>query len=403
VGILTRLARPRAETASEALMRAIRGGGAVTKSGARVTEDTALSVADVFKCVRVISEDIAKLPLILYRRLPNGGKERATDHPLYALLDVQPNLEQTAFEFREMMQIGLEVRGNGYAFKNVVRGQVRELLPLKPAEVTVRRLDNWRNEYTWRGKDYSRKDILHIAGMSADGVFGLSLTREQRETIGLAVATLEHGAKLFGNAARPGGVLEVPTELSDTAYSRLKESWETAHGGENMHRTALLEGGTKWSQVGMDNEKAQYLETRQFQRAEIAGLFRIPPHKIGDLLRSTNNNIEHQSQEYIDDALMPRLRRWEQRLTVDLLTPEERKTLFFEFLPEALLKGDIKSRYAAYQSAINTGWMSPNEARVRENLNPEEGLDEFRRPLNMETAGDPALREAEESNAKPDA
>lgn len=392
------LFRPRAETASDALIRAMRGGGGVTKSGARVTEDSALSVADVYKCVRVIAEDIAKLPLILYRRLPNGGKERATDHPLYALMDEQPNGLQTAFEFREMMQGHIELRGNAYARKVRVRGQVRELLPMNPAKVSVRRRSDWENVYTFDGDrtEYGRADVLHLTGLSSDGLRGLSPVTLHRETFGFSLAAAEYGAKLLGNSARPGGVLQVDKALTDKSFERIKESWEQAHGGENMHRTAILEEGVKWTQVGMSSEDAQYLETRQFERSEIAGLFRVPPHKIGDLTRSTNNNIEHQSQEYIDDALMPRLRRWEQRLNLDLLTPAERRVYFFEFLPEALLKGDVKSRFAAYQSAINTGWMSPNEVRVRENLNPADGLDEFRRPLNMETVGDTALDDPKE-------
>jgi HK97 family phage portal protein len=388
VGILNRLARPRAETPGDALMRAIRGGGALTKSGVRVTEDTAMRVAAVFSCVRVISEDVAKLPLILYRRRPDGGKERATDHPLYRLLHDRPNALQTAFGFREMMQGHVELRGNAFARKVRVRGQLRELLPVNPSTVTVTRRNDWEPLYRFEGdaREYGRADVLHVAGLSSDGLCGVSPIRLHRESVGLALATLEHGSKLFGNAARPSGVLQVPTALSDAAYDRLKESWETAHGGENMHRTALLEDGTKWQQVGMTSEDAQYLETRKFQRSEIAGIFRVPPHKIADLERSTFSNIEHQSLEYVTDSLLPRLIRWEQRLNADLLTPAEQEEFFFEHLVDGLLRGDSKSRYAAYQSAINTGWMSPNEARIRENLNPVDGLDDYRRPLNTESA-----------------
>jgi HK97 family phage portal protein len=391
VGILTRLARaPRAESASEALIRAIRGGGAITKSGVTVNEDTAMRVATVYACVRVIAEDVAKLPLIIYRRRPDGGKERATDHPLYSLLHDRPNGVQTSFGFREMMQAQVELRGNAHAFKVKVRGQLRELLPIPAGRVTVTRKDDWDLVYRVDGKDYGSDEVLHICGLSVDGVCGLSPIAQHRESVGLAMATLEHGAKLFGNSARPSGVLQVPGELSDTAYSRLKDSWETAHGGENMHRTALLEEGATWQATSMTSEDAQYLETRKFQRSEIAGIFRVPPHKIGDLERATFSNIEHQSLEYVTDSLLPRLVRWEQRLNADLLSPEEQKTYFIEFLVDGLLRGDQKSRYEAYQSAINTGWMSPNEARVRENMNPEPGLNEFRKPLNMETAGAPA-------------
>jgi HK97 family phage portal protein len=396
VGLVSRLARPRAESDADRLNRAIRGTGALTRSGARVTEATALRVADVYKCVRVVAEDVAKLPLILYRRLPGGGKERATDHPLYRLLHDEPNGLQTSFAWREMLQGHIELRGNAYAFKVRVRGQIKELLPIHPAKVSVRRRDDWEPVYTFDGKDYGRADILHLAGLSDDGISGLSPIALHRESVGLALATLEHGAKLFGNGARPSGVLKHPGVLSDPAAERLKESFEEKHGGENMLRTALLEDGVTWEAVGMTSEDAQYLGTRQFQRTDIAGLWRLPPHKIGDLDKATFSNIEHQSQEYIDDSIVPRLVRWEQRLNLDLLTPAERLVYFFEFLTAGSIRGDTKTRYAAYQSAINTGWMSPNEARVRENMNPVEGLDDFRRPLNTESATDPFAPEPRE-------
>jgi HK97 family phage portal protein len=370
VGLVSRLARPRAETDREKLLRAVRGAGGRTKSGVHVTEATAMRVAAVAACARVFAEDVAKLPLILYRRLAGGGKERATDHPRYRLMHDQPNGVQTSFAFREQMQTCIEYRGNAYAFKVRVRGEIRELLPIHPSKVSVRRRDDWEPVYTVDGKEYGRADILHIAGLSDDGVCGLSPITLHRESIGLAMATLEHGAKLFGNGARPSGILEYPGVFSDEAAARLKESFEEEHGGENMLRTALLEDGVTWKAVGLSSEDAQYLETRKFQRSEIAGIWRIPPHKIGDLDKATFSNIEHQSLEYVVDSLMPRLARWEQRLNLDLLTPAEREVYFFEFLVDGLLRGDTKSRNQALEIQRRNGVINADEWREIENRNP---------------------------------
>jgi HK97 family phage portal protein len=351
-----------------------------------VTPDSAMACAAVFSCVRVVSEDVAKLPLILYRRTSDGGKERAKDHPLYARLHDTPNSWQTSVEWREMMQGHLELRGNAYALKVMSGRQLLELIPLHPDKVTVRQDERFRLSYDIAGTAYSADQILHLRGMSSDGFTGMSTITHAREAIGLAQATERHGASLFGNGARPGGVLVHPGKLSPEAAKRLKDQWDATHGGENANSTAVLEEGVSWTQLGMTSEDSQFLETRKFQRSEIASFFRIPPHKIGDLERATFSNIEHQALEYVTDSLMPRLVRWEQRLNASLLNPSERGAYFFEFLTEGLLRGDTKARYDAYQSAIASGWMSRNEARIRENMNPEVGLDEFLRPLNMDVA-----------------
>lgn len=363
-----------------------------TSSGVAVTPDAAMRCAAVFACVQVVAEDVAKLPLVLFRRAGDGGKGRATDHPLYRLLHDRPNGWQTSFRFRELMQGHVELRGNAYAYISRVRGVVRELIPIHPDRVQVSQDAGLNLWYKVQGVEepYPAEQILHLRGLSADGITGLSRIGLAREAIGLALAAERHGGKLFGNGARPGGILSHPGVLKGDAAKRIKESWDATVGGENVYRTALLEEGMTWTQLAMTSEDAQFLETRKYQRSEIASLFRVPPHKIGDLERATFSNIEHQSLEYVIDALQGRVTRWEQDLNESLLSPREREEYFFSFLLQGLLRGDTQTRYNAYGRAILDGWMNRNEVRVLEDLNPADGLDEFLQPLNMSPATGPS-------------
>lgn len=401
MGILTRLERgPQASISGDLWRRILSGGGATSTAGVRISDEAAAAVSSVFACVRVASEDIAKLPLILYQRTKGGGKRRAFDHPLYALLHDRPNDWMTSFEFRQLMQVHAELWGNAFAFINRVRGEVRELIPIHPDQVSVRQTGGWEMEYEIRGdtkKTRGPSEILHLRGLSTNGVEGVALRRIARDAIGLAIATERHGARLFANGARASGVLKHQGTLSDPAAERLKQSTQDALSGEKAHSILLLEEGMDWAQMTMSSDDAQFLETRKFQVTEIARYFRMQAHKINDLERATFSNIEHQSLEYVTDSLMPRQVRWEQRLNAQVLGPQERGAFFFEFLNDALLRGDTKTRYEAYSRAINDGWMSPNEARVKENLNPKPGLDEYRRPMNTEPVGTPAPP-AEETN-----
>lgn len=365
--------------------------GGATKSGAWVTPETAMRATAVYACVRVLAEDVAKLPLILYRRTGNGGKERATDRPLYHVLHDAPNSWQTSFEWREGLQGHLGLRGNAYSLIVRYRDEVRELIPLPSHKVTPKIDGSFRVTYEVPGLGtYKQDDILHIRGLGSDGLTGLSPVGMGRESVGLALATEQHGARLFANGATPGGILEHPTLLSDKAAQNLKESVEQAVSGGNAHRLLLLEEGTKWVRAGLSNEDAQFLETRKYQVAEIARLYRMPLHKIQEMDKATFGNIEHQSIEYVIDTLLSWLVRWEQRLNRSLLKPEERGTYFFEFLPDMLLRGTTKERYEAHRMAILDGWKTRNEVRAMENLNPADGLDEFLEPLNMVRASERA-------------
>ena len=366
-------------------------GAAPSKAGQMVTPLTAMQCAAVYACVRVLAESMAQLPLSVYKRRADGGSDEAPDHPLYAVLHDAPNGFQTSFEWREMQMGHVALRGNSYCvISRTVKG-VAELLPLHPDRVRVTQLPDWSLRYDVAGiaAPLKQSDVLHLHGLSSNGVYGLSPIAQARETIGLALAAEDHGARLFGNGASPSGVLEHPGKLSDDARKNLKESWQKAHGGPNRHGTAILEEGLKWAQLAITNKDAQFLETRQYQRAEIASLFRIPPHLIGDLTRATFSNIEQQSLEFVIHTLMPWVKRWEQRLTRQLLSDVDRRSYFVRFNVGGLLRGDTAGRYAAYKLAIETGWLNRNEVRVLEGLNRVDGLDEYLSPLIMRLGTEP--------------
>jgi HK97 family phage portal protein len=389
-------------------------GGHASAAGVHVSPETAMHLSAVFACVRIRSEDIGKLPCLLYERLGDGGKRRAADHPLFSLIRDQPNEYMTAFEFRQVMQAWVDLRGNAYALKDIDgRGRITALWPVNPIWVTVLWVPGtWELFYQVAipGMPIERLPadaILHLRGMSLDGRVGLSPIAYHRETIGLGIAAQKYGAAFFGNSAQPQGAVKVPGTLSKAAAEALRVDWENKFKGvDNAKRLAIFDGGLDWVQTGMDNTDAQYLETRKFQNQQIYGIYRMPAHKAGDLERSTNNNIEHQALEYVTDCLMTEMVRWEQTLKRDLLLPNERSKYFFEFVPDALLRGDIKSRYDAYAVARNWGWLNVDEIREKENMNPLPG-DKGKvwlQPLNMVEAGTKAPPQpAPTPNLSPDA
>lgn len=377
-------------------------GGEGTLSGEAVSPETAMRLSAVWACVRVRSEDVGKLPCILYRRLEAGGKERATDHPLYSLIRDRPNPMMTAMEWRQMMQAHKDLRGNAYALKEFdTRGRVVALWPIPPHYVRVRKYlsESFGHElfYELNVPDYPQivvpsEGLVHLRGLSLDGYCGLSPIAYHRETIGMAIAAEKYGAAFFGNSARPDGILTVPTVLTPAAGKVLREEWEQKfRGAKNAKRLAIFDGGMKWEPVGMDNTDAQYLESRKFQNSEIWRMYRIPPHKVGDLEKATFSNIESQALEYVTDCLMSELVNWEQTLARDLFTDAEQSEYQFEFLTDALLRGDLKSRYDAYAVARNWGWLNVDEIRERENMNPLPGGKGkiYLQPLNMTEAGKP--------------
>ncbi|MCG5220276.1 phage portal protein [Streptosporangium sp. KLBMP 9127] len=390
-------------------------GGAATASGVFVDEDTALHYAPLFAGVRVIAEDLASLPLITYERLERG-KRRATEHPLYRILHDRPNPFMTSVALRETLQGHAMTWGNGYA--EIVRngaGDVVELWPLRPNRVkpeitrtsagAFTLMYRYTDEVTGLQVMLHPDQVLHISGLGGDGVRGYSLIGLARQSIGLGLATEAYGAAFFGNASRPSGVLKHPGELSDPARKRMQLDWENIHRGlDRAHRVAILEEGVEWQTIGIPPEDAQFLETRKFGVTEMARWLRLPPHKIGDLERATFTNIEHQALDYVTSALRIWLVRWEQAILTRLLTEPEREVFFSEHLVDALLRGDIKSRYEAYAIGRNWGWLSADDIAEMENRNPlPDGRGEvYLVPLNMKPA--PSPEELEEAkNAPPPA
>ncbi len=371
-------------------------GGAETSSGVQVTEQGALQATAVFACVRILAETVASLPLILYERLANGGKARAQGYPLYTLLHDAPNPEMTSLELRETLMGHLGTWGNAYAeIEADSNGAVLALWPLRPDRMTVERV-GFDLVYTYR---LTRADsqgrisvplradqVLHIRGLGFDGIMGYSPIGLARQAVGLSLATEKFGSAFFGNGARPGGVLEHPGKLSDTAFKNLRRTIEERHGGiERAMRLMILEEGMKYSQIGIPPEDAQFLETRKFQVTEIARLYRVPPHMLGDLDRATFSNVEQQSIDFVIHTIRPWLVRWEQAIAQRLLLPRERSRYFAEFLVEGLLRGDTASRYQAYAIGRQWGWLSADDIRERENMNPLPGGQGamYMVPLNM--------------------
>ncbi|MBB4267600.1 phage portal protein [Roseospira visakhapatnamensis] len=373
-------------------------GATEAASGMTVTPDSAMRATAVYACVQYLARTLAAMPLILHRRLSDGGKARDPDHPLSRLLHDQPNGWQTAFEFRAMLQAHLCLRGNAYARILATNGgAVTALVPLHPDRVRpLERRVNGRLAYEhWpceagRGREMLlQEEVLHLRGLSlsADGVLGLSPIDAMREAVGLALAAEAYGARFYRNNARPGMVIKHPGRLSPEAGRRLKEAWNSQYAGAaNAHKTAVLEEGMDIVPIGMTAEQAQFLETRKFQRSEIAAIFGVPPHKIGDLERATFSNIEHQAIEVVTDTIRPWAVVWEQALTRDLFTEDMRRTHMVAFNLDGLLRGDIESRYRAYATGRQWGWLSANDVREREDMNRIDGGDLYLAPVNMTPA-----------------
>lgn len=383
MGIVSRIVRPQAWHEDWVGPRVAEHFGlGDTAAGINLSGDAALRISTYFACLRALAEDVAKLPLHLYRRLPDGGRERVTDHPAARVVR-RPNDFQTGFRFRETGQFHLGLRGNAVA--RVIRygREVRQLIPIHPDKVAIRQEKNLEVVYRIDGKDYRRPDILHVPGLSLDGFCGVSVAKYARETLGLAVATEQHGAKLFSTGALFRGILKHPTKFKDKAAAdRMRESFEQARTG---HGSPLLEEGMDYAQMSMTAEDSQFLGTREFQAGEIARWFRMPPHKLGFRAGEKYNSMEHAALEYVTDTLMPWLKRWEDEFSAALLSAAERDDLFFEHNVAGLLRGDIKTRYEAYKIAVLTGWQSRAEVRALENLNPVDGLDVFLEPSNNNT------------------
>lgn len=355
--------------------------GGDSSAGVAVSEESAMRTSAVYACVKILAETVASLPLHLYKKSGNK-KVKAEEHPLFSCLYEMPNGETTSFNFREVMMTALLLWGNGYA--RIIRdksGYVKELWYLRPDLMTVSRDQNRKLKYEYSDENgglikYKPEQIFHVKGLSFDGVKGLSPIGQMKEAIGLALATEEYGAKFFGNGARPGGVIEYPGTLKDP--EKLRESWNKVfQGAKNSNKTAVLEAGAKFHTIGLPPEESQFLQTRKFQINEICRIFRVPPHLVGDLEKATFSNIEHQSIEFVQHTVRPWLVRWEQEISRSLLSEQERTMYFARFNVDGLLRGDYASRMQGYATARQNGWMSANDIRALEEMNPIDGGDEY--------------------------
>lgn len=386
MGILSGLFKSRDKPTNSTTGSAYRFFFGGTTAGKPVNERSSMQMTAAYSCVRILAEAVAGLPIHLYQYTETGGKEKAVNHPLYFLLHDEPNPEMTSFVFRETLMTHLLLWGNAYA--QIIRngkGEVLALYPLMPNRMTVDRDDNGQLYYqyqsskdevpTMKGSTVILKssDVLHIPGLGFDGLVGYSPIAMAKNAIGMAIACEEYGAKFFANGAAPGGVLEHPGTLKDPA--RIRESWNATFGGSsNSSKVAVLEEGMKYTPIAISPEQAQFLETRKFQINEIARIFRIPPHMVGDLEKASFSNIEEQSLEFVKYTLEPWLVRWEQSMVRALLSPREKQEYFIKFNVDALLRGDYQSRMNGYAVGIQNGFMSPNDVRSLENMDliPEE-------------------------------
>lgn len=379
-----------------------------TPGTGRLTDDGALRVGTFYACTKLVSGVEASLPLHVYRRRDDGGKERQVLNSLDQLLSVKPNPWQTPFEWREQQTAHLILRGNAYSWitwATVVdrtgepRNRATALIPLHPDLMRVEQVSWTQPPIYWLRRangieiQIPADEVLHVRGFGLNGVQGRSLISDARETIGVALDTQRFASRLFANDATPGVVLKHPGRLKDETAKRLREQWDDIHAA-NVRRTAVLEDGMTLEKLTLNPEDAQFLETRDLQRSEICGLFPVPPHLVGMVDKSTSwgTGIEQQNIQFLTYCIGILNRRWEAAIRRCLIEADE--TFFVEHVTEGLLRSDIKSRYGAYAVGRQWGWLSVNDIRAKENMNPIPDGDVYLQPLNMVEAGTPPLLDA---------
>ena len=369
-------------------------GGSETSSGVGVNESKALKFTPFWSAVRIISGTIGSLPFIAYRRKDDGGKERILNHPVYQLLHNRPNEYMDSLTFIETRQAHVLTYGNGYAeIQRNGAGKPIALWPLLP-DRTFRKISEGGIPYyevrPEKGETVFLPDynVLHIKGLGFDGYTGYNVVQYHKEAIGYGIATKEYGSRFFGNSANPGGVLEYPQTLSEKAAKNLKDSWNKKQSGlSKAHRVTILEEGLKWHQIGVDPENAQALETQKYNVDDCSRIFNIPPHKLGSMDKATFSNIEEQNIDFVTSTMLYWFRKWELECNYKLFMPSDRASMFCEILVDALLRGNIKSRYEAYRIGRSSGFLSINDIREKENMNQiGPAGDGYLEPLNMKPA-----------------
>jgi HK97 family phage portal protein len=371
----------------EWLLQAILGRVA-SATGITVTPLRMIGIATVFGCVRVRAEAMASLPLLLCQTKPDGSRIEARNLPLFSYMHDAPNKEMSAFDFVGTMEGHLSLRQN--AFAEIMRdsdGDVCGLYPIDPMDISMTR-DSRTNDlgfrYMRRGIDFKLEDMIHLKGYSRSGIIGIDHSASLQEVFALAIALQDNAAKFFGNGSRPNGVLEAPNALSAEAQKRLKEQFEQSTSGRNAYRTVVLEEGLKYAATRSENKDSQFQEAREYQDLQICRVFGVPPHKVGIMGASPRANVEQENLSFVVDTIRPNCVRWEKNINMRLLTQEERDQGYgFRFSLDEMMRGDSASRFAYYQSGRQNGWLSANDVRRREGLNPIDGGDVYWQPINM--------------------
>jgi HK97 family phage portal protein len=368
--------------------------GSESLSGQSVSPTSALGVGAVYGCVRLISGAVANMPAAVKRRVDERTRQTASDHVLHNVLTRRPNRWQKPAQFKRMMTVHLLLRGNAYAFKGRnMRGDVTSLTPLHPDRMKVEQLDDMSLRYTWTRKDgrqvvFAQDEILHLIGLSLDGIVGVSPITYARESIGASLAMEAHGNVLFKNGASVSGALKLPagrTLDAEQAENLRGQMDEYRSGGAREGKMVVLEDGLEWQQIGLTSDDAQWIEARKFTRGEIAMFYGVPPHMIGDTDKATSwgTGLDSQGQNFVTYTMEDYLTAWEEGLTVDCLDAARDDDLYVRFNRNALVRGDLKTRWEAYTKALQWGVFSPNMVLEMEDMNPREGGDIFYPPPNM--------------------
>jgi HK97 family phage portal protein len=350
--------------------------GSQTYTGKTVSQTSALTVSTVWACIDAKAKDFAALPMMTFRQTA-AGRELAQDHYLWRIWQYEANPELTAFRCKHLLQTWLDLWGNAYAeLETNGRGQVIAIWPWRPDRVRMWRSDQGGLFYTYILDNGGKRtvphyDMLHLRGMSLDGVTGLSPIEYHRQTVGLSLAMTEHNARFYGNGARPLGVLEHPEVMGEDAQKRFRDSWNEKHQGlSNAHRLAILEEGMKYHEVGMKMVDAQYLESQNFGVEELCRVYSVPPHRIGHLAKATNNNIEELGRQYVDNTISPLSANWEQEIEFSMLSPRDRGNVFVRVNFRRLMRGNMTSQAEFYTKLVSGMIMAPNEAREELEMNP---------------------------------
>lgn len=359
-------------------------GGGKTASGVRVTQDTALTISTVYRCLNVVCGTVGMLPLTLYKRT-DSGREKAVDHPLYKLLKLKPNRRQTAYNWKRTMQAHVSMRGNGFSLiERDSKGVIQSLELVPSALVTVKRnpeLGELFYDIQGGEQNIPARRMLHIRGFGFDGDVGLSTIEAARETMGLTLAMESAGSEAFSKGALPQTIISVKGNPDSAQRKKYRDDYVELYRGDR-YAPAVIGEQVKIDQLKISLEDMQFLASRKHQAVEVCRWYGVPPHKVYELDRATFSNIEHQGIEWLGDSMDPQLINWEQQLNASLLTPDEQDEYYFEFSREALLRTDLKTRYEAYKIGREGGWLSVNDICLAENKAKVEGGDMRMQPLN---------------------